>query len=84
MPLWTMKCEKCGWQGDHVCRYDDLDKQTCRQEIEVIDKADIKSVAVGGGLAGSIENSHKEPCTGKLARTEEIETAGTTRYMWQP
>jgi len=74
MPLWTMKCEKCEWEGEHVCRFSALDEQTCKEEVG------IENTAEEGMVTPTVP---KSVCGGKLVRTEEIETAGRTRYAWQ-
>lgn len=75
MALWSMKCTSCGWEGDRVCRYDDLDKQTCGVEISNPHNPDGEKPD---------PDKPKPKCEGKLVRTEEIETAHATKYAWKP
>lgn len=37
MALYSMKCKKCGWEGERICRWSEIGNQKCTQKSEAPD-----------------------------------------------
>lgn len=80
MACYSFKCNSCEWEGDRICRWDDISNQTCEN---VITKKKGPADITGWQPGDPQIEEYSGVCGGELVRSEEIEIAGITPKMWK-